>query len=198
LTRNKQLNRIKASIGKIYPFSDECWAEIKDFISFREYQKNEYFSHQGEKIDCLGLVFSGVLRIFYLSAKGEEWNKHFLQEGDFVAAGISLHEKSITNIQALSKTKIACIPYDTFVGIAAKYSEIDGFIKKLSLSYLEQKQNREIQLLSQDALSSYLTFKRLFPNLENKIQHYHIASYLGITPTQLSRIRRKINSHQQM
>ena len=81
--------------------------------------------------------------------------------------------------------------------LSSKYKEISLFIQKLTSSYLEQKQLREIRLLSENSLNNYLYFKEVYPDLENKIQHYNIARYLGITPTQLSRIRKKL-SHQQM
>lgn len=195
---DKQLDKVKLSIDKIYPFSDECWSEMLSFIEIREYQKNDYFSKEGEKLKYLGFVLSGILRIYYLTSKGEEWNKHFLVEGDFVASSILPDKESITNIQALSNTFIACVPYTKFSGLSKKYKEINFFIQKLSFNYLEQKEQREIKLLSEDALNRYLSFRKMFPNLEDNIQHYHIASYLGITPTQLSRIRQKILAHQQM
>lgn len=195
---DRQIDKLKTSINNIYPFCNECWAEIVDSIELKEYEKNEYFSEEGEKVKCLGFILNGILRIFYLSNKGEEWNKYFLREGNFVASSILLKEKSITNIQALTKTYILCIPYAKFSELSSKYQEINSFVQKLTFSYLEQKQNREITLLSEDALTSYLSFKQIFPNLENEIQQYHIASYLGITPTQLSRVRQKIDSYQHM
>ena len=127
-----------------------------------------------------------------MNDKGEEWNKHFLQENDFIASSISPEKKSITNIQALSKVLVLCIPYVKLMEIANKYKQINIFIQKLTFEYLEQKQKREIRLLSEEAMSNYLIFKKDFPNLEKGIPHYHIASYLGITPTQLSRLRKKL------
>ena len=167
-------------------------------IYIKELDKNDYFSKEGQSTRDLGFIFSGILRIFYLNDKGEEWNKHFLRENDFVASSISPEKKSITNIQALTETIMLCIPYTELVKLSTKYKEINLFIQKLTFSYLEQKQDREIRLLSEKAMNNYLAFKKSYPDLENKIQHYHIASYLGITPTQLSRLRKKIKSHQHM
>ena len=79
--------------------------------------------------------------------------------------------------------------------IANKHKQINVFIQKLTFEYLEQKQDREIRLLSEEAMSNYLMFRENFPDLENKIPHYHIASYLGITPTQLSRLRKKLEKN---
>ncbi len=186
-----QIQELRETIEKTQPLSNICWAELEPLVYIKELDKNDYFSKEGQLLKCLGFVFSGILRIYYLNDKGEEWNKHFLQKKDFVASSISPEKKSITNIQALTKTTILCIPYSELIKLSHKYQEISTFIQKLTLSYLEQKQNREISLLSEKALNKYLIFKNIYPYLENKIPHYHIASYLGITPTQLSRLRKK-------
>jgi len=190
--------QIRKSIDNIYRIGNECWSEIEPLIYIKELDKNDYFSKEGQLTRDLGFIFKGILRIYYLNNKGEEWNKHFLQENDFVASSISPDKKSITNIQALTKTSILCVPYTELVKLSTKYKEINSFIQKLTFSYLEQKQDREISLLSEEAMNNYLSFKKSYPDLENKIQHYHIASYLGITPTQLSRLRKKLNTHQHM
>ena len=190
--------QIRQSINNIYRISNECWTEIAPLIYIKKLSKKDYFSKEGQSSRDLGFIFNGILRIYYLNDKGEEWNKHFLQENDFVASSISPEKKSITNIQALTESLILCIPYAKLLKLSTKYNEINSFIQKLTFSYLEQKQEREISLLSEEAMNNYLTFKKSYPDLENKIQHYHIASYLGITPTQLSRLRKKLNTHQHM
>jgi len=186
------LNQFITSVNRIYPLGNECWAEIEPLIYIKELDKNEYYSKEGQLTRDLGFISEGILRIYYLNEKGEEWNKHFLQENDFVAASISPEKKSITNIQALSKVRILSIPYVELMNLANRYNQISTFIQKLTFKYLEQKQEREIRLLSENAMSNYLIFQNNYPDFENRIPHYHIASYLGITPTQLSRLRKKL------
>ena len=190
-TENK-IREFKKSIDEIHQLGNECWLELEPLIYTKELEKNDYFSKEGQLTRDLGFVCNGILRIYYLNDKGEEWNKHFLQKNDFVASSISPEKKSITNIQALTETTILCAPYTELVKLSTKYKEINLVIQKLTFSYLEQKQEREISLLSEEAMNNYLSFRNSYPDLENKIQHYHIASYLGITPTQLSRLRKKI------
>jgi len=194
----KQKKQFRNALDEIHPLSNDCWGEIEHFFYVSELSQKEYFSKEGQLIRELGFILDGILRIYYLNSKGEEWNKHFLQKNDFVASSVSPQKKSITNIQALTKTTILCIPYFELEKIAIQYKELTLFIKKLAFSYLEQKQVREISLLSEDATSNYLNFVKNYPDFENKIQHYHIASYLGITPTQLSRLRKKLNTHQHL
>ena len=188
---------LKDAIFEIYPISNDCWTEIKQLVYLKKLDKDEYFSREGEKAKELGLLLKGVCRIYYLDDNGNEWNKHFLQKNNFIASSISPEKYSITNIQTLTDTEIIFISLPKLLELSKKYPDLLLFFQKLTFSYLEQKQEREISLLSETALKNYLTFKKDFPKLENEIQHFHIASYLGITPTQLSRVRKKI-SHQQM
>ncbi len=188
---------LKDVVFKIHPLTNDCWAEIKQLAYFKKLDKDEYFSREGEKAKGLGLLLNGVCRIYYLDDDGNEWNKYFLQKNNFIASSISPERNSITNIQALTDTEMFFLSLPKLLELSKKHNDLLMFIQKLTFSYLEQKQDREINLLSETALNNYLTFKKEFPELENKIQHFHIASYLGITPTQLSRVRKKI-SHQQM
>ncbi|MOA17990.1 hypothetical protein D3C78_1382750 [compost metagenome] len=61
-------------------------------------------------------------------------------------------------------------------------------------NYFVDKEEKEIEIVLLDADKRYELFQQKFPDLEQLIPQYHIASYLGITPTQLSRIRRKLVS----
>ncbi|MGE4347904.1 MAG: Crp/Fnr family transcriptional regulator, partial [Flavobacteriaceae bacterium] len=64
--------------------------------------------------------------------------------------------------------------------------------RKLAEQFFVHKEQREVNIVMLDADKRYLIFQQEFPFLEQLIPQYHIASYLGITPTQLSRIRRKL------
>lgn len=195
---DEQKEQFKKAIDEIFPIGNQCWLEIKDLIYLKQLDKKDYYSSEGQKAKDFCFILSGIFRIFYANSKGDEWNKYFLQKGNFLSASISPEHTSISNVQALAKCNILCVSYNELKRISNTHSQINEFIQKLTFSYLEQKHNREITLLSKNAINKYIYFKKEFPNLENKIQHYHIASYLGITPTQLSRLRKKNTSHQQM
>ena len=188
---------LKDAIFEISPISNDSWEAIKSLAYLMKIDKGEYFSREGEKAKGLGIILKGICRIYYLDDNGNEWNKHFLQKNDFIASSISPEKFSITNIQALTDTEIIFLSLPKLLELSKKHNDLLVFLQKLTFSYLEQKQEREINLLSKTALDNYITFKKDFPTLENEIQHFHIASYLGITPTQLSRVRKKL-PHQQM
>lgn len=191
----KELEQIRVVISNVQVLERECWEELKLLFYTKKLKKHDYFSKEDQLITELGLVAEGIFRIFYLNEKGEEWNKHFLQKNEFIGSSVSPEKKSITNIQALTEARVFCISYPQFAKLSEKYKSLNLFFQKLISSYLEQKHLREISLLSGDSMNNYLFFKKKYPDLEDKIQHYHIASYLGITPTQLSRLRKKLKIH---
>ncbi len=183
---------IKDKIHSIVDLGDECWRDLEPHIALKHIDKNEHYSKEGQFTKDIGFVIEGVLRIYYLNEKGEEWTKHFLMTNDFFAASIDPDKQSVTNIQALTKVAYISIPYWQLQSLATKHKQIRQFLQKITNQYLASKEEREIILLSQDAKEKYLHFRDKFPGLENTIPHYHIASYLGVTPTQLSRIRKKL------
>lgn len=194
---DKLLQYFCNQVNSVSPLNDSCWALLLPMVYAKRIDENVFFSKEGDYVKEIGLVYSGLLRIFYLKEDGKEWNKHFLLKKDFVASCISPDKKSVTNIQALEDSLLLCIPYIEVMKLAETFPELNVFIQNLMFSYIQQKQERELSLLTGDAQSNYESFRRRYPDLENKIKHYHIASYLGITPTQLSRIRKSGNFHTQ-
>ena len=193
-----QIQQLKKAITDICTLSSDCWVEIEPLVYVKELKKNDYFSKEGQLVNDFGFVANGILRNYLIDDKGDEWNRCFLQKNNIFTSSIPPEKPAITCIQALTKTTVLCISYRNISNLTVKYNELNSLIQKLSFAYLEQKQNREICLLTEEATQNYLTFQKTYPNLENQIPHYHIASYLGITPTQLSRLRKKLNMHQHM
>ncbi|NOX35530.1 MAG: Crp/Fnr family transcriptional regulator [Deltaproteobacteria bacterium] len=201
MINNNQLLQFKNAIGKVHLIDDECLSELQSISYYHKLEKNEYFSKEGQYNEKFGMIIDGIMRIFYLSKNGEEHNKYFCLANDFVTASIKPDKKSITNIQALTETTLVCLPYSKLIVLSEKFEQIRIFIQQLTLNYLEQKQKKEIYLLSNESIDNYLLFLKSYPGLINQIPHYHIASYLGITPTQLSRVRKKLEinrKHQHM
>jgi len=197
MIKESHFTQFKEAIDAIHPIGSECFNKIMEISEYSNLESKDYFSKSGDLYDVFGFVVSGGLRVFYLSEDGKENNKHFLLENSFISASISPEKKSITSIQALLSTQLICLKYSSLIALTRKYSQLSEFRQKLIEYYLEGKQKREIQLLSQTAEESYSLFLAQHPKLQEKISQYHIASYLGVTPTQLSRIRSKIKLNNQ-
>ena len=133
------------------------------------------------------------MRAFYRNNEGNEYNKTFFTEANFVGAYSSLvsGQKNVINIQCLTNCTLLVADYGKMVELYDANPKIERLARIMAEQFFIQKEKREIELVMLDASNRYSIFQLEHPNLENLIPQYYIASYLGITPTQLSRIRAK-------
>ena len=95
------------------------------------------------------------------------------------------------NQQALTDCDLLIANYTKLTDLLDKHQDLERLLRKISENYFVEKEKREVEIVLLEAKKRYAIFQREFPQLEQLIPQYHIASYLGITPTQLSRIRAK-------
>lgn len=187
------MNELKAYLMKLVDFSE---SEIKIFTSlFSEahFRKSEYLAVEGEYSTRFVFITKGVMRAFFRSTDGNEYNKTFFTEPNFVGAFSSLvtRQQNLINIQCLTDCAVLIADYQQVTNLYDSFPKIERFARILAEHYFVSKETREIELVMLDAAERYAIFQRKYPSLEHLIPQYHIASYLGITPTQLSRIRAK-------
>ena len=157
-------------------------------------RKDEYFSEAGKLTRKVGFILDGVIRICYYNNKGEEITRYFIDDNNFVADLSScIHQiPSSEYYQAVTDTKMIIFDqtgwhelYQTIVGW-------DTIVNKILNKALLQSIERISPLVAEDATTRYLSFIEKYPNLANRIPLSYLASYLGITQSSLSRIRKNI------
>jgi len=184
---------LKSYLNQIVPFTE---SEMELFISLfseKQFLKNDYFAVEGEYSTKLAFMSSGVVRAFYRNPQGNEYNKTFFSKKGFVAPYSSLvtNQKNVINLQCLTNCTFYVADFAKIKNLYDTHPKIERLARILAEHYFVSKEKREIELVMLDGKERYEIFKIEHPNLENLIPQYHIASYLGITPTQLSRIRAK-------
>ncbi|WP_128545305.1 Crp/Fnr family transcriptional regulator [Larkinella soli] len=162
---------------------------------FREkfLEKDDYLLREGETCRYFAFLQQGLVRYYY-SRDGEEITYNFGREGDFVCNYVSFLQKIPSNktIQALEPTRLLLIPFDDLQRLYRQLREGE----KLGRLLMEEVYIRGIgQLASQYTDSPeerYLKFLGQFPDLAQRLPQYLIASYVGVRPPSLSRIRKRI------
>lgn len=156
--------------------------------------KAAYFARAGEPTRQIAFVRAGVLRAFYTSPAGVEYNKTFFTAGDFLGVyyALLLRKPSHLSVQALTAAELLVADFDAVQALYDSHPLIERFARRLAETYFIRKEQRELDLVTLDARARYEQFRRNYPQLEQQIPQYHIASHLGITPTQLSRIRARL------
>jgi CRP-like cAMP-binding protein len=183
---------LKKSFSKFCELDNNTWKVIQDLFVHQTLVKDEIFTKEGELSRKFGFVCSGYLQMFNQLESGKELTKHFLQSGDFFVGSVNLNEINLVSIKTITECKIMVADYKALEELVCVNKQVLQFKTNLISNYIQIKQNRENNYLNLDSHKRYELFLKEFPNLINHIPHYYVASYLGVSSTQLSRIRRKI------
>lgn len=154
-------------------------------------KRGDLFLKHGRPCTKIGKLTKGVMRGFVYDDDGDEITTHFYQEGDMVVGSSIPNVNTSMTIQALEDCEISVANYSAVISQVNKNQEITEIITREFQKLNKQLQSRLVSLLSLSALEKYELLLKDYPGLLNRIPHYYIAQYLGITPTQLSRVRKQ-------
>lgn len=156
--------------------------------------KGEYYISEGQIPKRFAFVNKGLFRYLYINNKGIEFTKNFICEGNFIVSYSAMIQgtPSLMYVEALEDCEICEIDYQNWDQLRSRNRMWDKFLIGLLEKAFVIKETRERELLLLDAVERYLIFKNEFPNLEKRVKQHHIASYLGISPISLSRIKNQI------
>jgi CRP-like cAMP-binding protein len=189
------LTELYKYLNSISPLQEETWRRVEQLFTEKTLIKGEYFINEGEKAKQIGFLTSGIIRAFYRNNEGLEYNKHFFIPHNIVGGYSSLVTSTPNKIiqQALTNCNILIANYSEITKLYDLFPDFERVGRRLAGLYFVNKEQREIEIVLLNANERYLIFRKEYPQLLQLIPQYHIASYLGITPTQLSRIRRKFS-----
>lgn len=159
-----------------------------------ELAKDEYFSEAGKIAQQVGFVLEGIIRVCYYNNKGEEITKYFIDENNLVVDIESFDNDICSNsyVQAITDCKLLVFSKKDWKELLDTIIGWDAIVHKIISKALRQKVERRSPLVSEDATTRYLMFLKIYPNVINRIPLSYVASYLGITQSSLSRIRKNI------
>ena len=159
----------------------------------KQFLKGEHFLTEGQICRSLGLIHQGLVR-YYINADGEDKTYYFGKEGDFVCDYESFLPQKPTykNIQALENTSLYIIGHEGLQNIYDRLKEGDRFgrlgIEQVFINILQQLAS----FYNDPPELRYQRFLETYPDIGQRIPQYYIASYVGIKPQSLSRIRNRL------
>jgi CRP-like cAMP-binding protein len=189
-----QLNKVLQNLLEIP--TDEI-AKLSRVFQPLTLKNGEFLVRAGEIPSQIGFVVSGILRLYYVNSAGTEFTKSFCPENHFVTAysALVLNQPAKFFIEALEESLLLVVDYSQYVQLCAGHSCWQTIDHKLVEALFIKKEKREAELLLDDATTRYQKFLKEYPDLENRVKQYHIASYLGISPVSLSRIRKNLQQN---
>lgn len=184
----QQLSEIAARYN--VPADREALGELVAISSFRVIAQGSLIASIGDGTGYSGLMLNGTARSYYIDSEGNDITRGFAVEGSlFMDEGLYGYDERICMWEALEdSTVMLCETSRVRDLIRSNAAFKDLWICLLEMS-VRYKLYRENGFLVESAAERYMHFKKLYPEVCRRVPQKHIATYLGITPESLSRIR---------
>ena len=187
----KELTQFLEFINSFVPLTHADVAPMITEIELMEFDKKETILRTDEKCKGIYFVLEGLFRIFQLK-DGVEVNSEFMSENDFFTDYESLMNDSncICEVEAIEKTRVLFLPYAKLLESYDKSHMLERLgrlmVERAFVTFISRG-NATANLKTEQ---KYMEFESQNPHLANRIPLKHLASYFGITPESLSRIRK--------
>src|SRR4051812_119419 len=157
-------------------------------------KKNSLLLKSGDICRSIYFVNKGCLRIFNTDDNGDEHNISFFPEFWWAAdiSSFSTQTPAFYAISALEDSEVFKLDYTVFEKLLLTVPKMERFFRILTQNGFHLYQLRITSSLSKSAEERYAEFRKQYPGLEQRISQKHIASYIGITPVFLSKVRKKM------
>lgn len=191
------MNKNFAFLKSIADISEDTFKEILKITEFKRIPAGTQIVKLDEVPTKIYMHVSGVIRCYICTETGKEFNKSFYLPTSFVGSLTALltTKPSIFVFEALTECKVYELDYHELMKLCDKNPKLKGLYTSILETLYVKYEKRLVEMISMDATSRYLELRKQNPNIDELISQYHIASYLGITAVQLSRIKKKIQSY---
>ncbi|MDO6491644.1 MULTISPECIES: Crp/Fnr family transcriptional regulator [unclassified Cellulophaga] len=195
---DKYISELRLKFESYNQITEESWNLIKSIVTFKELQKDDVLLENGQIAKNIYFVCKGALRAYVTDYNGNLYSKNIFLETDFAGSTVSflLNKPSSFTIEAIENTTLISINYKKY----RHFIDTNSDLKNMYIAYLEnnwvvEKEEREVSLVMENATKRYLDLLLKHPNIQERIKQSYLASHLGITPTQLSRIRKDLKNN---
>ena len=163
-------------------------------ITYRKYLKGQFIVQQGDVCNYECFVLSGCTKTFYMDEEGQEHIVMFAIE-DWWASDMGsfiTQTPADFNVQCLENTDVILFSFDIIEELYAEIPKLERFFRHIIERAYVASQKRIVRSFSLSSKDRYLYFKDQYPEIEQRIPQYMVASYLGITKEFLSKIKKQL------
>lgn len=187
------MNELLDYFKKDISISLEIEHRLKEIIIEKKLEKGALILSENSIKKEHIFVVSGCLRSFYKTEKAKEHTIQFAVKNWWISDYMTLYtaNKSVVAIESLTNSKVLIISNDKLDEFYKEFPDFEVFQRKNFEKRIAALQTRILNLLSLTAAEKYNEFMKNYEVFEKVIPNYQIASYLGITPQSLSRIRKE-------
>ena len=177
---------------KILPMPEEIASQFSEILTFKEVEKGEILLQEGKVNTLTHFIEEGYIRSFVLDSDDNEVTTELYGPSEFADNFLSFFRKTASpeTFQAITPCKTWIMSFETVQKYFHEMPEFREWGRLLLLSNFAKLQNRTINLIKLTAEQRYENLINTKPELIQHIPLKYLASYLGITDTSLSRIRK--------
>lgn len=187
------LDQFKDYLRNKITITDEQFDLISTDIKIKTFEKNKVVLSPGETNHKIYFVLDGLMRSYSVDSKGKSHVIQFAPEHWWISDRNSVfNEPSDSFIDVIEPTTVLLLPNNYFNNAAEHVPCLHDLNTTMLHNSIRFMQKRINMLLSATAEERYLDFIKLYPNLTLRVPQWMIASYLGITPESLSRVRKDL------
>ncbi len=190
---------LKKSIEKYthQKLSSDCEINFNELVFEKHFDKKDHLIEAGQYCKHIYFVVSGSCYSYLADSKGDTHVVQFALDGYWISDLYSFFsgKKAFYSIEAIESTTVLMINKENFENACATMPIFERYFRLLIQNAYVSMQYRLARTTSEQAEQLYTEFSKLHPDFLQRIPQYLIASYLGIQPQSLSRIRKKIATH---
>jgi CRP-like cAMP-binding protein len=176
-------------------FSDEDLDTVRAAFLFRRLPAGEFLQRAGDVTQFAAFVATGCLRNYVIDAKGKEHIVQFAPETWWLADSSSLNTRAPSTyfIDAIEDSELLLIDAPSHLRLVDKVQGYATSFRNGLQRHAAAKDQRIVSSLSATAEERYLDFVKVYPSIATRVPQSMLASYLGMTPETVSRIRRSLS-----
>lgn len=188
------MENIETYLSEILEIPKEEVSHCSNFYEPKKVVKNEFLLQEGDVCNATYFVEKGLLRMYSIDKNGKEHIIQFAPEKWLISDRSSLYfnEKSKYYIEAVEDSEVLLLKNDFLSNISLSFPNSAGNNDLLLQKHIRNLQNRVNSLLAETAEERYMNFIKMYPDILLRVPQWMVASYLGITPESLSRVRKEL------
>ncbi len=174
----------------LVPLSEEEKLRISSYLTTRRIKKRQFLVADGDHCRTEHFVVKGCFRSFYVDDKGKEYILRFATENYWITDlnSFTNNVPSAQFIEALEESEVVCLTRQALDALLMDIPQLHKYFMLIYSNAIINNYDRIQQNFSLPALERYRNFQKKYPQLEQRVPRYMIASYLGITPEFLSKV----------
>lgn len=194
MSESPSTNQLINYFKNYFPLKEQEKEELLARFAERNIKRRGFILQEGDVCRHFSFVVEGCLKMYAVDESGKEHNLQFAAENDWITNYSSFYsgKPGKVYIEAIEPALILQIKQPDLLFLYTHYHKFDRNFRIILEKKFIELENRLLQTISSTAEERYLYFIEQYPQLSNRLPNTQIASYLGITPEFLSKVRKEL------